>query len=450
MKLRSLAGASARGITRLGSMVFRRNAIRFFGLPRSKRDYLSAVGDGTGSSTVMAPLLWILRAFPEAPPALYQTLDDGQEEQLTDHAMLRLLRRPNAHFSGRVLWMATVADWIVDGNAYWLKIRDRGGRVRELWWVPRWMIEPKGTETEFVTHYEYRIRAGDPIKLSVDDVVHFRFGADGDNPRKGYSPLKSVLREVFTDDEAANFTASLLTNMGVPGLVVSPDTGATLNSGDADETKAYVKAMFTGDKRGEALVMSAPTKVEQFGFSPNELSLKDLRRVPEERVSAVTGVPAVVAGLGAGLDRSTFTNYVEAREAAYEQAVIPAQTLLAEELWFQLLPDFEPMDSLWNWRAGFDLTNVRVLQEDRSALAKRIDLQVRGGWRTVASGKRAVGEPVLPGDDIYLRQMNLVQVPADGSEPTPLTPPRQQQPPAAKGTNGHVAVTDAELREVVQ
>jgi hypothetical protein len=33
--------------------------------------------------------------------------------------------------------------------------------------------------------------------------VHFRFGLDPDDPRKGYSPLKSVLREVFTDDEAA-------------------------------------------------------------------------------------------------------------------------------------------------------------------------------------------------------------------------------------------------------
>src|SRR5581483_6204053 len=127
------------------------------------------------------------------------------------------------------------------------------------------------------------------------------------------------------DDEAANFTAALLRNMGVPGVVVSPEQGATVSQEDADVTKAYVKSKFTGDNRGEPLVLSGPTKVQQFGFSPEQLLLKELRRIPEERVSAVLGVPAMVAGLGAGLDRSTFTNYAEAREAAYEQAIIPTQ-----------------------------------------------------------------------------------------------------------------------------
>jgi HK97 family phage portal protein len=436
VKLRAVLTAPARAGSALARMVFKRNPVRFFGMPRSKFDFLSEVGDGTGSSTVMAPLLWIARSFPEAPLGLWKTNSDGLEDQLLDHPLLRLMRRPNAFYSGRALWMATVTDWNVDGNAYWLKLRDRGGRLAELWWVPHWMVEPRGTETEFITHYEYK-PGSDPIKLGPDEVVHFRFGLDGDNPRKGYSPLKSVLREVFTDDEAANFTASLLRNMGVPGLVVSPDGDGKPSDEDVKATKAYIKAMFAGDSRGEALVMSAATKVSEFGFSPEQLTLKDVRRIPEERVSAVIGVPAVVAGLGAGLDRSTFTNYGEAREAAYEQAVIPTQTLMAEDIWFQLLPDFEAIDDIWTWRVGFDLKNVRVLQEDRFNLAKRLDLGVRGGWVRVAEGRRAAGLPVTDLDEIYLRQMNLVQVPADGSKPQQLTPPRAPQRPSINGNAAH-------------
>lgn len=436
MKLRALVAAPARGVRRLTSMVFKKNPVRFWTMPRSKFDYLGAVGDGTGSSTVMAPLLWIARTFPEAPPALWEKNGDGLETQIIDHDLLRLLRRPNPYYSGRILWMATVTDWNVDGNAYWLKVRDVGGRVRQLWWVPHWMIEPKSDEndeTVFISHYEYKpggAYAMEPITLPVSEVVHFRFGLDGDDPRKGYSPLKSVLREVFTDDEAANFTASLLRNMGVPGVVVSPKGEAAPSEEDVKATKAYIREKFGGDNRGEALVMSAPTEIEQFGFSPEQLTLKDIRRIPEERVTAVTGVPAVVAGLGAGLDRSTFTNYAEAREAAYEQAIIPTQTLLAEELAFQLLNDFEAEERIWSIRVGFDLSNVRVLQEDRFNLAKRLDLAVRGGWAMVAEGRKAAGLPVTDDDRIYLRQMNLVQVPADGGKPTPLTPPRAAQPPA--------------------
>jgi hypothetical protein len=83
--------------------------------------------------------------------------------------------------------------------------------------------------------------------------------------------------------------------------------------------------------------MTGKTKVEQFGFSPEQLLLRELRRIPEERVTAVLGVPAIVAGLGAGLDRSTFTNMAEAREAAYESGIIPTQRIIAEDIRFQLL-----------------------------------------------------------------------------------------------------------------
>src|SRR3990167_2676152 len=352
MKLRALFGSPVRGVKSLARMVFRRNPIRNFLVSRSKYDYMKDVGDGTGSSTVMAPLLWIARTFPEAPPMLWRQFEDGHEEMERAHPMLRLLQRPNQHFSGSILWMATLMDWYVDGNAYWLKLRNGAGRPAELWWVPSWVIEPKGDETTLVTHYEYKPEF-ETVNVAVDDVVHFRFGMDGDDPRKGRSPLKSVLREVFTDDEAATFTASLLKNMGVPGLIVSPDSDQPASDEDVKATKAYIAASSTGDKRGGTLVMKGRTKLQQFGFSPEQLLLKELRRIPEERVSAVIGVPAVVAGLGAGLDRSTFT---KAREAGYEETIIPAQRVFGDHMWSQLLPDFERDDETrWRTRVGFDL-----------------------------------------------------------------------------------------------
>jgi phage portal protein BeeE len=70
------------------------------------------------------------RTFPEAPPSLWQEMDNGQEEQVRQHDMLRLLARPNAYYTGPILWMATTMDWNVDGNAYWLKLRDQDGIVR--------------------------------------------------------------------------------------------------------------------------------------------------------------------------------------------------------------------------------------------------------------------------------------------------------------------------------
>jgi hypothetical protein len=145
------------GLKRMTSMVFRRTSYRIFQMPGSNVDYLSKVGDGTGSSTVAAPLMWIARTFPEAPPTLWQELENGQEEQVRQHPMIKLLRRPNDYYSGIVLWMATVVDWVADGNAYWIKIRDAGGKVVELWWAPSW-DDGAGRRREHV-HRPLRVHA---------------------------------------------------------------------------------------------------------------------------------------------------------------------------------------------------------------------------------------------------------------------------------------------------
>lgn len=383
---------------------------RSTGVPGSRINYANRVGDGTGSSTVTAPLFWVARTFPEAPPALWGKMSTGEEEQILDHPMLRLLERPNQFFTGVTLWMATVIDYQVDGNAYWRKVRRATRRPGELWWIPHWLISPKAADGVFIDRYEIN-NGGRTETVPVEDIVHFRFGMDPDNPRLGRSPLKSVLREVLTDDEAAQFTASLLTNMGVPGLMISPERGLNITEEQALAAKGEITGRFTGDRRGEPIVMTGATKVEQFGFSPEQLLLRELRRIPEERVTAVMGVPAIVAGLGAGLDRSTFTNMAEAREAAYESGIIPTQRILAEVIRWQLLNEFE--DDPFLWRFGFDLSKVRVLQEDLYRIVQRHAIGLREGGEMVSEFRRALDLPIDEArDNVFLRPSNVVTVPA--------------------------------------
>jgi hypothetical protein len=211
--------------------------------------------------------------------------------------------------------------------------------------------------------------------------------------------------------------------MGVPGIIVSPDVdGEEIDEVEAEETKAYLKTAFTGDRRGEPYVSTIRMRVSQFGFSPEQLTLRELRRIPEERVTAALGIPAVVVGLGAGLERSTFTNMAEAREAAYEAGIIPMQRILAEDVRWQLLTEFEGPERTFRLTFGFDLRKVRVLQEDLYRQAQRFDLAIRGGWAQVWEGRRAIGLPYTEQDHIYLRQANVVEVPAGGGPPRALGP----------------------------
>ena len=561
---------------------------------RAGYDYTSKVGDGRGSSVVAACIAWVCRTFPEAPVQIVQMEPDGTETILHDHPLAALLARPNAFYSGELLWKATLSDLQATGNAYWIKVRHRAGRPVELWWTPQTLIEPKwpADGSVYISHYVYK-PGGETFEVAVEDVVHFRDGLDPANIRKGLSPLASLLREIYTDEEAASYTANLLRNMGVPGVVISPGSDAgELHPDDAKQLKQDFQEKFTGDRRGEPLILSTKASIVPLSFSPSQMDMRTLRRVPEERISAVLGVPAIVAGLGAGLDRAcvpayarvqtpdgtkaiaeitegmlvwsfkdgqivpqrvshkwaagcdmvyeirtsnrrvratdnhpfmvrvpgnsdgakaerhpgyewralcdlqvgddiivakgyldpggatlpdahkaelssalgfaaikgitaigeeevfdltvegghsffcenvlvsnTYANFAEARECAYESNIIPTQRLLAGDLKAQLLPDFGDTAQL---RVKFDVSGVRVLQEDQSRIWTRADMAVRGGWMTIGRAKELIGEEPLPSDDVYLRGMAVMEVrPGEVYEPpapAPESAPVEEEP----------------------
>ena len=402
-------------------------------MPRTRYNYAREVGDGRGSSVVVAPIKWLQRALTEPILRVRRpTGPDGQLDPVQSHPLLDLLANPNPWYDWTKLLQATIADRETDGNAYWFKVRNGIGTPIELYWLPSRLVTPKRADgsTDFITHYEYSPK-GQPIHLAVDDIVHFRQGMDPKNPLKGESPLKGLLREVFTDDEAANFTASLLRNFGVPGVIISPasgDEGMWTGPEDAKRTKRMFQQSTTGDARGGAIVLTSPTRVEQFGYNPQQMDLRALRRLPEERVSAVMGIPAIVVGFGAGLERSTFSNYAEAREAAYDNKVLPDCREIASEIWHQLGRDFE--SDLGSAVLDFDMTNVRALQDDEDKLASRMDVGVRGGWVLVSEAREAVGLPVDDNHRIFLRPISALEIPADQSiEDTQA----QQAPPPPGG-----------------
>lgn len=417
-------------------------------LLRSRFDYKSAVGSGFENSAVMACILWQIRTFPEAPIRISRRQADGTYQPIHDHPMHELIDAPNPYYSGEELWMATLADFTSTGNAYWRKIRGRRDQVAELWWIPQTMIQPRWPSdgSAFLTHYEYN-PGGVPEKIEPADIIHFKFGIDPNNVRLGLSPIASVLREVFADDEAANFSGSLLRNLGIPGAIISPKGDNRLQEGDAQAIKSDFKQKFTADGRGDVMVMDGAVDFNMVSFSPQQMDVKTLRRLPEERISAVLGIPAGVVGLGAGLDRNTFSNVEEGRKAAYESNLIPTQRLLAAKLRTALLSEFGDIAGL---KVEFDVTSVRALQESQDALWKRADIGIKGGWLTVGAGMRLVGQDAGEEFDYYLRPLMVEAVPLDqaGAPREPISRTANPDPNAAVATPTEVVDSPPTLRAV--
>lgn len=385
-------------------------------LNRTSINYASEVR-ADANPVVVACVNWIVRNFGDGTQVVEKWIEERQEwEQHQRDEVLDLLERPNNFYHGITLWEATIADLLMGdgggGNAYWIKVRNRAGKPVQLWWAPASMINPVDNpqdSTVFIDHYDYSPGGGAPKPLRVEDVVHFRTGMDPANPRKGIGKMKSLLREIFTDDEAANMTASLLRNMGVPGVIISPKQGK-LGPGVAEQIKETYKQKFSGDLKGEPLVMEGDTSITQFGFSPEQMQLRALRGIPEERIASTLGVPAAVVGLGSGLAQTkvgaTLQQY---REEGFESTIIPMYRSMAAELTHALVKDFKPIQT---WRAAWDLSKVRVLQDDENKRAERLGKELDAGGITVAEYRRGLGLIVKPEHEIYLRRNGVTAVPA--------------------------------------
>lgn len=386
---------------------------------------------GLRSNVLMSPVMWVMRAFTEAQLVTQRRREDSGGgilwERLVDHEVEVLIDRPNPWYDGDALWKATAMSYTMSGNAYWRKVRNRVGDVVQLWYVPHWMIRPQwdADGVEFITRYEVSGFLGGPQYLAPRDVVHFRFGLDPENVRLGYSPLQAIIREVMTDDEAARFSEKILENMGVPGLVVSPqkDSGFRPNADEVKRLQAYFDTAFSGDRRGAALVMGGPTDVAQFGFDPNKLMLPNLRDISEERVCSAIGIPAAVVGFGSGLQSTKVgATMRELVKLAWVQCVTPMQTSMARQLTAQLLPDF--VSQTRRFRARFDTSEVSAFQEEAKAEAERVALLVREGILRVDRAQHILGLEVDPSRAIYLKDEQPAPVaPADAADAPNDEPP---------------------------
>lgn len=386
----------------------------------SSIDYKGLIGPIEQSSLVMAAVNWLGRVLPEAPLQVYQLGSDGKEELIEDHPAALLWRMPNEFYTGSLMLKAFAFSWITDGNPMFLKIRNGGRKVVELWYVPPGKMIPRWPKdgTEFISHYEYK---PDAIAYRIDpeDVLHFRDGFDPANARMGLSAVASLYREVYADSEVANYSGLLMRNGAVPPVVINLKEGQSTIGFKASEIKEQYQRSTQKDERGKAFVSNQPIEVTPLGFNPQQMDLKNLRRMPEERLSAAIGIPAIVLGFGSGLERSTFANTKQMQEYAVESYLVPLYCYIAEALTHRLLPEFEANTK--KLKMAFDLSQVRALSEDQDALFKRLSVGYEGGWLKRSEAREGAGYDFAPEDEIYKTDIapKVNPLMADPNQPEP-------------------------------
>lgn len=379
-------------------------------LSGSQYDYRREVGIPWENSAVMACCQWTIKAFPEASLCFQRKINNKWEVE--DHPVIDLLSFPNDSYDASYLWAGQLMSWINAGNSYWYVDFNGFGLPKALYYMPHFQVTPQWPDsgTEFVRSYSYRVGGLTKI-LQPKHVIHFKNGVDLQNVRSGQSPLVAVLREICADNEASTAAAAIMRNLGIPGLTFVPDPNMPneLTQDQRQMIRTMGSEKMTGDRRGEMIVAPIPGKFDQFGFSPEQLAFDKIRQIPAERICAAIGLNPIVVGIGSDNFKSSYSNFKEAREAAYTSYLIPLWRVIGEQLTTALLPLYgeDPKDC----RLHFDISNVQALQEDENERHERIRKDFDAGIITLAESRIEIGHIYKSDTDRAVDEIYKWQIP---------------------------------------
>ena len=383
-----------------------RNALQWYANTFVLGGAVEGSGDWRKSSIVNACLTRITDAFMEGVPPVVEERQGNDDDwiPMPEHPLSMLLAFPDQTQGVGIdlLWQCAIVDYFTSGNAFWLITRSNVSTIAGLTPVPPSQVQVNVEQDMMgMPMLTYRIRRGLVYeRVPAEDIVHIRSGIpQEDRPYLGMSPLAPVEDEIYADSEASGYTRAMLKNMGMPGLFVTSDSEHPISDEEGKALREQLDTMFSGDKRGKPLIAKARLFIQQFGFNPRQMDMTSLRRKPEERICAALGVPPIVAGVGVGLESSTYSNYEQAQRSFYEGSIIPLQMLMARQVAQRLLPEFG--ESIEDKQIAFMSSSARALQEDETIKATRLTSLYAGGIITRGEARGALGYEVGPDDDEY-------------------------------------------------
>jgi HK97 family phage portal protein len=375
-------------------------------LPGTNINWDLVTGDLWTNPAVQACLNWIDRNFTQADPIVREKVKDNRWQIVPDHPLIDLIQDPNPEYDGSILLQSLILSLETNGNAFAVIERDKSGQARELWYVPHhrmWPWTDPGNDQNVVDYYRYWVKNGQ-VKVPPSDVLHLKYGLDPYDTRLGLAPLASAARGVYSLQQANNYRANILRNGGALGVIISGKTPDVVF--DPAELVERYNAKQGGDNAGSAFAVEAPLDFTFPRNSPEDMAMETIEDRPESDICALIGIPPQVAGLHVGRLSKTYANVTQAREAAWEEKLIPLGSMIAWQMGHKLLPEFAGSSSpeaakayLKQYKMDFNYDAVRQLQPDKDALHERLRRDWLANLITLAEWKEATDRVPAPGDD---------------------------------------------------
>ena len=411
----------------------------------------SYVVDGYSSnSVVFACLLERIKLLAQAE----FKFQDLRTRGLFGTPSLRLLEEPwpNGTTSDLIARMEQYAS--LAGNAFVRRAGD-GLVVMRPDWVSIASVEIVEGNDEYgrpMTHREvigYVYWDGgegcsEPVFYPVQDVAHWAPMPDPLAAWRGMSWLTPVLREINADMAMTKHRQTFFDNAATPNLMLKYQQRLTQDQ--LDRIKRQWQARYAGPRgAGATVILDEGADFTVVGQSFDKMDFTNVQAAGEARIASAAGVPAIVAGLQAGLDAATYSNYGMAIKAMANGTGAYSWRSLCSAL--AKLVDVPVGARLW-----YDTTNIPALREDEKDRAAAMQVLAGAASTLLQAGYEAqsITAALVSGDLTQLVHTGMVSVQLykPGAVPEMPAPVRDLEQ-AVRGLERQLEVARAAAGDVI-
>lgn len=325
---------------------------------------------------------------------------DGEFVENENDEHIALLEYPNLDHTGNQLIQFIAASLAVHGIAYIQKYRGamNTGRVTGLYYWPAcWVAEQTTVEGSYgpVDGYNVNGHAGivapeDMIRIWIPSVDH---------PWKPSSPLASAYNDIRMDQESANYHAEIINNLAACGIAIN--VGQRVTPDQKRDAELSIASKFGRSNRGKPYVYGGDGADVKMISPLSDLDWPGVSSACETRICAALGVPPIIIGARAGLDRATYSNYELALKSYYSETARPLWVAIADALTRSLLR----AEGITDLEFRFEYDSLPAMQESADSLSTRVLAEKAGGIITVNEARTAIGmDPLGPEHDEIAKQ----------------------------------------------
>lgn len=313
------------------------------------------------------------KALSEAPLWVWNNSGETPEE-VDRHPFRDLLKHANEGIGEKMFWQITSIYRDIAGFCAWEIEYNMLGEPMRLWPMrPDWCSFLRG-EQKPLRAIRYQPYGLPPMDIPIENVL-FTGNFDPLWPLvKFYSPTMNALKQIGVDNAMTEFLFEFVKHGAKFSGLLS--VAQTIDETTANDYKRRFRDAHGGTQNwSDPLVLGLGAKYESMQMNFTDMAFPELDARTESRICMSFEMSPILISAKVGLDRSTYSNYEQANKAWYNEWVAPEWQMLADTVGEKMLPIYHEDHA--NYYCEFNTTEVKALQEDRTAKVER----ARGMWK---------------------------------------------------------------------